>query len=196
MGRLADRATALDIIAQLHASLLLCSFIRMAAGELNKRAAVWTLLVCICVFFRGCVCACGHSVCGGCFCSSLPALAASVLAWTLACVCVCARAHAQRTRMWRWRVCVHACRMTFSKMWQREKKHLTHNWSAMKEIWSWICIRLTCSALNERQEHAPTSTTLPPWRLITMHKMLLHENDRGKRVTFKVSDPDDKIVRL
>lgn len=39
MGRLADYATLLDIIAQLHASLLLCSFLRMAAGELNKRAA-------------------------------------------------------------------------------------------------------------------------------------------------------------
>lgn len=42
---------------------------------------------------------------------------------------VCERAHAQRT--WCWRVSVHARRMTFCEMWQRENKHLTHNWSAM-----------------------------------------------------------------
>lgn len=54
--------------------------------------------------------------------------------------------------MWRSTAGVHACRMTFGETWQRERKHLTHNWSAMKEIWSWICIRLMRLALNRRQE--------------------------------------------
>lgn len=135
MGRLSDHATAMDIIAQLHASLLLCSFLRMAAGELTKRAALWTVLVCTSVQNRICMC-----VCVDCFCLCLA-------------VCVntsmCVSMHVLRVLVYGVsRVCVHACRMTFSEMWQREKKHLTHNWSAMKEIWSWICIRLTCSALK------------------------------------------------
>lgn len=82
------------------------------------------------------------------------------------CVCVCRLAflhHSYRTtcglvsmststsvsmcaHMCRWRACVQACRMTFREMWQQQKKHLTHNWSAMKEI-RWVWTSLMCSAL-------------------------------------------------
>lgn len=111
----------------------------------SPRELLYELHVCMAVhvFKRVRVCLCmwanhGLYVCLGCFCVLL-------------------------FRMWCWRVCVHAWRMTFSEMWQREKKHLTHNWSAMKEIWSWICIRLTCSALNQWQEEeaACSASTLP-----------------------------------
>lgn len=60
MGRLSDHATAMDIIAQLHASLLLCSFLRMAAGELTKRAALWTVCVCGSVPVSECMCVFVH----------------------------------------------------------------------------------------------------------------------------------------
>lgn len=109
-------------------------------------------VACLCfvhMFFGGCL-----SVCAGCLC--FMARAGCVL-----CACLRGRHYAceraRRTRR-RWWACVHACRMTFREMWQWEKKHLTHNWSAMKEIWSWICIGLTCSALKtsggSRREHA------------------------------------------
>lgn len=137
----------MDIIAQLHASLLLfCSFLRMAAGELTKRADLCTACECVCMFFKReymRVCTKPH-------------------------LYVSQRAHAHSTCMWHWRVCVHACRMTFSEMWQREKKHLTHNWSAMKEIWSWICIKLTCSALNQQQEQEAACLASTPAYLTTL----------------------------
>ena len=102
----------------------------------SPRELICALRVSACFFLRESTCACGQN-----------------------CICMCKlyllesqRAHAHSTRIWHWRVCVHACRMTFSETWQREGKHLTHNWSAMKEIWSWICIKLTCSALNQQQE--------------------------------------------
>lgn len=72
----------------------------------------------------GCVCACRlfsflhHSYRPTCGLASMS---------TCTCVSVCAH-------MCRWRACVQACRMTFREKWQRQKKHLTHNWSAMKEI--------------------------------------------------------------
>lgn len=62
----------------------------------------------------------------------------------------CVSVH-MRARMCRWGACVHACRMTFREMWQQQKKHLTHNWSATKEIWSWVWTSLMRSALNERK---------------------------------------------
>lgn len=65
---------------------------------------------------------------------------------SIVCVCVQMSTCPERLHVAVGGVCVHACRMTFSEMWQREKKHLTHNWSAMKEIWSWMCFWLTCSA--------------------------------------------------
>lgn len=75
MGRLADCATSLDIIAQLHASLLLCSFLRMAAGELNKRADASTLLQSMCRFEKAVF------VRVGCFfCTTLTALPAGSIA--------------------------------------------------------------------------------------------------------------------
>lgn len=61
----------------------------------------------------------------------------------------------RRAHMCRWGACVHACRMTFREMWQQQKKHLTHNWSAMKEIWSWVWTSPMRSTLNERKELNP-----------------------------------------
>lgn len=168
MGRLADCATALDIIARLHASLLLRSFLRMAAGELNKRGCcVNSISVHPRVFYWPCMWASRICMCRlffsffSLFCSSLPATGCGLFSANAS---ICAGVHVRGgggggsgvlLAPPRCRVCVHACRMTFSKMWQRERKHLTHNWSAMKEIWSWIRIRLSCSALNERQEAGP-----------------------------------------
>lgn len=140
----------MDIIAQLHASLLLRSLLRMAVGELTKRAALWT------AFWSVCVCASCQTtsvyVCGGCCCFvPMPALivcaCVCVLMWPVVCVWMCSWVFTSIC-MWCIRVCVHACRMTFTEMWQWEKKHLTHNWSAMKEIWTRICIGLTCSGLT------------------------------------------------
>lgn len=91
--------------------------------------------------FVNCVCgyvhACVRALFNVCVCAwEQNRICMYVSMWFFLClcitVCVCEehvreRAHAQSTHMWRWRVCVHACRMTFSEMWQREKKHLTHN---------------------------------------------------------------------
>lgn len=65
-------------------------------------------------------------------------------------VCLCSRSECVCACMWCLREHTHACRVTFSETWRREGKHLTHNWSAMKEIWSWICMKLTCSGSNRR----------------------------------------------
>lgn len=96
MGRLADCATALDIIARLHASLLLRSFLRMAAGELNKRGCcVNSISVHPRVFYWLCmwagrICMCRLLSPPPLFCSSLPStgcglVSANTLAYVRAC---------------------------------------------------------------------------------------------------------------
>lgn len=193
----------MDIIAQLHASLLLRSLLRMAVGELTKRAALWT------AFWSVCVCASCQTtsvyVCGGCCCFvPMPALivcaCVCVLMWPVVCVWMCSWVFTSIC-MWCIRVCVHACRMTFTEMWQWEKKHLTHNWSAMKEIWTRICIGLTCSGLTRgrsMRQHAKPVLWLsyhPEGWLQCSKWYLGKKNDRGKHTVFKVSNPDDKIDR-
>lgn len=110
MGRLADCATALDIIARLHASLLLRSFLRMAAGELNKRGCcVNSISVHPCVFYWLCMWARRICMCRLLFpppfvCSSLPASGCRLVSANTS---ICAGVHAQRQCRVAGCVCMH-----------------------------------------------------------------------------------------
>lgn len=85
------------------------------------------------------------------------------------CVCVCSlwffwTAGSARTLVLRG-VCTHVKR-AFSKTWRQRKKHPTHNWSAIKESPSWICVRL--GRENQSSRLADEPTTLAPPGLITV----------------------------
>lgn len=183
MGRLSDHTTAPDIIAQVHASLLPGSVLWMAAGELTKRAAfVREALVSTwpARFFSQ-MCMWSNHIC---FCVSL---SVRPYLWILKCVCECLCV--LRVLVCSvWGVCVHACRMTFSEMWQRERKHLTHNWSAIKERWSWICIRFALPAARAGGSTACTPQFAPSPPLKADYKAQNDTPQKWQRKTWQIQE--------
>lgn len=179
MGRLSGHASAMDIIVQLHASLL-CSFLRMAAGEVNQGSP---FVDCTYVSVRACVWDnCIHRVC----------------------VCVCRCPHAQSACMWRLEgfVCMHV-------EWHLVKcgNERRNIWLIIEVPWKKYdhgCVFGLRAQLNQQQQRhvaarpAGTRTTLPPWSLIATLKVILLESDgkQGKSCAFKASDPDGKIDRM